>query len=93
LIPVGNAVNHSILLSRECSKVISVIKRLPRNRLTKSKTNVEESIIGLCNILAKQGKDREAISEWMEDKFGVSLWSIADMRPETLKEILDKKQK
>jgi predicted 3-demethylubiquinone-9 3-methyltransferase (glyoxalase superfamily) len=61
--------------------------------MSNSKTNVEEAMIGMCGFLSKYGKDKEAISKWMEDKFGVSLWSIADMKPETLKEILDKKKK
>ena len=54
--------------------------------------NVHEAIIEMCGTLAKQGKDKEEISKWLEEKFGVSLWSIADMKSETLKEILDSKK-
>jgi hypothetical protein len=61
--------------------------------MTNNKFNVEEAMVGMCGFLAKYGKNKEALSEWMEGEFGVSLWSIADMKPETLKEILDKKQK
>jgi hypothetical protein len=55
--------------------------------------NLHDAIIETCGSLVKQGKDKEEISQWLEEKFGVSLWSIADMKPETLKEILDKKEK
>jgi hypothetical protein len=34
----------------------------------------------------------QALSQWLEEKFGISLWSLVDMEPETLKEILDKFQ-
>jgi predicted 3-demethylubiquinone-9 3-methyltransferase (glyoxalase superfamily) len=56
----------------------------------KHEMSIHEAIIELCKSLSKRNEeDREAASGWMEDKFGVSLWSVADMKPETLKEILD----
>lgn len=50
--------------------------------------NTIEATQYLCKILSKES-DRGAISNWMEDEFGVSLWSIADMKPELLEKVIN----